>query len=114
MKNKLAPWQGWLLFGIAMAFIFALGVIISSLSEYSTETMNTVQDKKIVITGIEARSYIFGKNYPREYQTWVDTLVTNLSCELNATISVDILAQRPEMVILWAGYTFSKDYSTND
>lgn len=112
MKNKLAPWLGWLLFGIAMAFIFALGVIISSLSEYSTETMNTVQDKKVVITGIEARSYIFGKNYPREYQTWVDTLATNLSRELNGTISVDILAQRPEMVILWAGYTFSKDYST--
>ena len=25
---------------------------------------------------------------------------------------VDVLAARPEMVILWAGYAFSKDYST--
>lgn len=112
MKNKLALWLGWLLFGIAMAFIFALGVIISSLSEYSTETMNTVQDKKVVITGIEARSYIFGKNYPHEYQTWIDTVTTDLPRKFNGTISVDILAQRPEMVILWAGYAFSKDYST--
>ena len=27
-------------------------------------------------------------------------------------IAVDVLAQRPEMVVLWAGYAFSKDYTT--
>lgn len=25
---------------------------------------------------------------------------------------MDVLEQRPEMVVLWAGYAFSKDYST--
>ena len=27
-------------------------------------------------------------------------------------LAVDALEKRPEMVILWAGYAFSKDYST--
>ena len=67
MKNKLGFWQGWLLFGAAMACVFVLGVIISSLMEYRTEETNVVSEKKIEITGIEARNPIFAENYPREY-----------------------------------------------
>ncbi len=32
--------------------------------------------------------------------------------EFNGNVAVDVLEQRPNMVILWAGYAFSKDYST--
>lgn len=112
MKDKLKSWQGWLLFGLAMAVIFALGVIISFLMEHKPEVVNMVYNKKAEITGIEARSSVFSENYVREYNTWVDTTSTGLHCELNGKISVDMLAQRPEMVVLWAGYAFSKDYST--
>ncbi len=113
MKDKLKPWQGWLLFGFAMAVIFASGVIISLLMEHRSEVVNdTVYNKKVEITGIESRSSVFSQNYLREYKTWVDTTSTDLRSDLNGRISVDILAQRPEMVVLWAGYTFSKDYST--
>lgn len=108
MKDKLKSWQGWLLFTLAMAVIFALGVIISYLMERRTEVVNVVYNKKTEITGIEARSSVFAENYLREYKTWVDTVSTGL----NGRISVDMLAQRPEMVVLWAGYAFSKDYST--
>ena len=108
MKDKLKSWQGWLLFSLAMAVIFALGVIISFLTEHRTEVVNVVYNKKTEITGIEARSSIFARNYQREYKTWADTVSTGLS----GRISIDILAQRPEMVVLWAGYAFSKDYSS--
>lgn len=42
----------------------------------------------------------------------MDTTSTDLHSRLNGRTSIDVLAQRPEMVILWAGYAFSKDYST--
>lgn len=112
MKNKLKSWQEWLLFCIAMVLVFMSGVIISSLTEYRTETVSSVQDKKVTITGIEARSSVFGKNYPREYQTWADTATADLPYKFTGKVAVDVLAQRPKMVILWAGYSFSKDYST--
>ena len=112
MKDKLKPWQRWVLFALAMAVIFASGVIISFLMEHRTEVVNVAYEKKRKINGIEARSFIFAENYPREYKTWVDTTSTDLHGSLNGRTSIDVLAQRPEMVILWAGYAFSKDYST--
>lgn len=112
MKNKLKPWQGWLLFGVAMVFVFVSGIIISSLLEHKTKEANVVVEKKTIITGIEARSSIFGDNYPREYQTWVDTAMINSQSCFKGSVAEDMLAQNPEMVILWAGYAFSKGYSS--
>ena len=42
MKEILKPWQGWLLFGFAMAIVFALGVVISFLTERRPEVVNAV------------------------------------------------------------------------
>ena len=112
MKEILKPWQGWLLFGFAMAIVFALGVVISFLTERRPEVVNAVYRKKTEITGIEARSSLFSDNYQREYKTWVDTTSIDSRSDMNGRISIDVLAQRPEMVILWAGYAFSKDYSS--
>lgn len=77
MKEILKPWQGWLLFGFAMAIVFALGVVISFLTERRPEVVNAVYRKKIEITGIEARSSLFSDNYQREYKTWGDTTSTD-------------------------------------
>lgn len=110
MENKLKSWQRWLLFVGAMALVFVLGMIISSLMDHKTQQSNVIYTNKEKITGIEARSSIFGKNYPREYQTWADT--TQITFQGEFKKGIDVLAQRPEMVILWAGYAFSKDYST--
>ena len=112
MKSKLKPWQGWLLFCVAMVFVFVSGIIISSLLEHKKIEANVVLEKKTIITGIEARSSIFGDNYPREYQTWVDTAKVDSQSRFKGNVAEDILAQRPEMVILWAGYAFSKGYSS--
>ena len=113
MKDKLKPLAGMVTVRLCNGCYFASGVIISLLMEHRPEVVNdTVYNKKVEITGIESRSSVFSQNYLREYKTWVDTTSTDLRSDLNGRISVDILAQRPEMVVLWAGYTFSKDYST--
>ncbi|MBC8601533.1 ammonia-forming cytochrome c nitrite reductase [Parabacteroides acidifaciens] len=50
--------------------------------------------------------------YSNEYQTWKNTTDTTFQSLFNGNQQVDILAMRPRMVILWAGYAFSKDYAT--
>ena len=112
MEKKLKSWQGWLLFGVSLAVVFMLGLVASSLMERRAEVISVFNNKKVDITGIESRNRIFGENYPHEYQTWTETGRTDFRSEFNGNIAVDVLEERPEMVILWAGYAFSKDYSS--
>lgn len=112
MEKRLKAWQGWLLFGGTMVIVFVLGLVVASLMERRTEVASIYNNKKVVIKGIEARNEIFKENYPREYQTWLETADTSFKSEFNGSQAADVLEQRPEMVILWAGYAFSKDYSS--
>ena len=112
MEKKLKSWQGWLLFGGTLIVVFVLGLVVSSLMERRAEVASVFNNKRVVITGIESRNEIFKDNYPREYQTWTETAQTNFRSEFNGNIAVDVLEERPDMVILWAGYAFSKDYSS--
>lgn len=108
----MKSWQEWLLFSGAMILVFMLGIGISSLLESRKEIATITYTQKVKITGVEARSPLFSKSYPREYRTWADTVTTHSLSDFRRDFSVDILAQRPEMVVLWAGYAFAKDYST--
>ena len=45
-----------------------------------------------------------------EYKSWKNTADTTFKSLYNGNQAEDILAMRPEMVILWAGYGFSKSY----
>lgn len=112
MSKQLKSWQGWLLFGGAMAVVFVLGLTVSSLMERRAELVSVFSNKRVEIRGIEARNEIFNQNYPRECQTWSETAKCDFESEFNGNIQADVLEQRPEMVILWAGCAFSKDYST--
>ena len=95
-----------------MVVVFVLGLCVSALMERRAEVASIFNNRKNVIKGIEARNELFKDDFPREYQTWTETAKTDLESEFNGNIAVDALEKRPEMVILWAGYAFSKDYST--
>ena len=45
-----------------------------------------------------------------EYRSWKNTIDTTFKSLYNGNQAEDILAMRPEMVVLWAGYGFSKSY----
>ena len=110
MEKRLKSWQGWLLFGGSMVVVFVLGLCVSALMERRAELASVFNNRKTVIEGIEARNEVFKSDFPREYQTWTETAKTDFQSEFNGNVAVDVLEQRPEMVILWAGYAFSKDY----
>ena len=52
---------------------FVLGLVVSSLMERRAETVSVFNNKRVEITGIEARNEVFGENYPRQYETWKET-----------------------------------------
>lgn len=112
MEKKLKSWQGWLLFIAAMLVVFGLGMLASSILNRRAEIASVFNNKKVEIKGIESRNEVFADNYQREYQTWLQTADTTFKSKYNSSQAVDVLAERPNMVILWAGYAFSKEYTS--
>nr|WP_262499261.1 ammonia-forming cytochrome c nitrite reductase subunit c552 [Prevotella falsenii] len=113
MAKQLKKWQGWLLFGGAMVIIFLLGMLCSSLLERRAEVASVFNNRRTVMTdSIVSQNEKFAEDFPKEYQTWAMTEDTSFVSKYNSSQEVDVLAQRPEMVILWAGYAFSREYNT--
>jgi nitrite reductase (cytochrome c-552) len=73
-------------------------------------TSSYFMDKKRKIARLEPRSSIWGQNYPKEYDTWRQSANLNYKSRSLSGSRRDLLADRPAMVILWAGYAFSRDY----
>jgi len=112
MAKQLKRWQGWLLFGGSMVVVFILGLLVSSLLERRAEVVSIFNNRKTPMEGIVSENSKFASDFPREYETWKQTADTTFKSEFNSSQAVDVLAQRPNMVILWAGYSFSWDYAT--
>ena len=58
MEKKLKSWQGWLLFGGSMVVVFVLGLCVSALMERRAELESVFNNRRTVITGIEARNEV--------------------------------------------------------
>ena len=113
MAKQLKKWQGWLLFGGSMVVVFLLGLLVSSLMERRAEVVSVFNNKRTEFTdSIVAQNEKFKADYPREYETWAMTEDTTFKSKFNSSQEVDVLEQRPEMVVLWAGYAFSRHYNT--
>lgn len=94
-ERKLKPWQGWLLFGGTLVVVFLLGLLAASVTERRAETQTLLANRITEIAPDEARNPLYEPNYPREYQTWLQTADTSFSSRYNGSQIVDVLAQRP-------------------
>ena len=113
MAKQLKKWQGWLLFGGSMVLVFILGLLASSMLERRAETASIFNNRRTVFEdSIISQNEKFKQDFPREYETWAQTEDTSFVSKYNSSQEVDVLEQRPEMVILWAGYAFSRHYNT--
>ena len=96
-----------------MVVVFILGLLVSSLMERRAEVASVFNNKRTVFEdSIVAQNEKFKADYPREYETWAMTEDTTFKSKYNSSQEVDVLEQRPEMVVLWAGYAFSRHYNT--
>ncbi len=81
--------------------------------ERRAEVASVFNNKRTEFTdSIIAQNEKFKADYPREYETWSMTEDTTFVSKYNSSQEVDVLEQRPEMVVLWAGYAFSRHYNT--
>jgi nitrite reductase (cytochrome c-552) len=103
-------WINWALFFGTMVIVFLLGLLASSITQRKAEA-EYVYKPKVNLDEYEPRNELWGENFPREYQTYLKTGDTTFRSKYNGNAFIDELADDPRMVVLWAGYAFSKDYS---
>ena len=105
------PIIGWGLFLAVMVGVFLLGLLAASITERRAEIATLFNNKKVEIQNIEPHNEVWGINYPREYETWKKTQNMDFKSKHLGNMPEDVLESRPKMVVLWAGYAFSQDYS---
>lgn len=86
MAKQLKKWQGWLLFGGAMAIIFILGMLCSSMLERRAEVASVFNNRRTVMTdSIVSQNEKFAEDFPKEYQTWAMTEDTSFVSKYNSS-----------------------------
>lgn len=109
-KINQKPLFGWLIFFATLLVVFFLGLLASSIMERRAEAV-FAYTKKVDYGQFEPRSEVWGKNFPKEYQSYIQTADTSFRSKHNGNATIDMLAVDPRLVVLWAGYAFSKDYN---
>ena len=105
------PWLGWLLFFATLVIVFLLGLLASAIVERRAEAV-FAYTPQVEHSQFEPRNEIWGENFPRQYQSYLQTLTdTVFRSKYNGSAMIDMLEEDPRMVIMWAGYGFSKDYT---
>jgi nitrite reductase (cytochrome c-552) len=102
--------KNWILFAGTALTAFLLALLAVNIFERKSEAKFAYQPK-VAIKGIEPRDSVWGLNYPRQYQSYMKTQDTTFRSLYGTSGYQDMLESDPELVILWAGYGFSKDYN---
>ncbi|MBI9064336.1 MAG: ammonia-forming cytochrome c nitrite reductase subunit c552, partial [Marinilabiliaceae bacterium] len=108
IKNK--PWLGWVLFFVTIVVVFLLGLLASSVIERRAEAV-FAYTPQVKHSPTEPRNEVWGQNFPRQYQSYMNTKDTLFASKYNGAAMIDMLEVDPRLVVLWAGYGFSKDYN---
>jgi nitrite reductase (cytochrome c-552) len=107
--KKRRPLFYWTLFAITVVVVFLLGLLASSITNRRSER-EYVYKPMVELKAGEPRNEVWGKNFPRQYQSYIQTRDTGFRSKYNGNAVIDMLETDPRMVVLWAGYAFSKDY----
>ncbi len=103
MKNKV-------LFIVTIIVVFLLGLLASSIVNRKSEAKYKYVPQ-VNIGENEPRNAVWGENFPLEYQSSLQTLDTSFATYQGGSTMRDVLEEDPRLVVLFAGYGFSKDYN---
>ncbi|MDA3817352.1 MAG: ammonia-forming cytochrome c nitrite reductase [Prolixibacteraceae bacterium] len=107
---KEKPAIGWILFFATVVVVFLLGLLASTIVERRAESV-FVYTPEVYHSQFEPRNEIWGQNFPREYQSFSQTADTSFRSMYNGSATIDMLEVNPRFVVLWAGYSFSREYN---
>ena len=109
-SQRNRPLRNWILFGTTVIVVFVLGLLASSIVERRAEAV-FAYTPQVKHDKYEPRNEVWGKNFPREYQSYLKTSETDFASKYNGSELIDMLEVDPRLVVLWAGYGFAKDYN---
>lgn len=102
--------KNWMLFLLTVVVVFLLGMLASNITNRKAEG-NFAYMPKIDIDENESDNAVWGEYFPREYQSFKKTRDTSFASYNSKDGYKDMLEESPRLVVLWAGYGFSKDYN---
>ena len=108
--SKRKPWINWTLFLLTAIVVLLVAILTSRIMERKTEA-EFAYKPTVKISEFESRNDVWGKNFPRQYQSYIQTADTTFRSKYNGNAMIDMLEVDPRLVVLWAGYGFSKDYN---
>jgi nitrite reductase (cytochrome c-552) len=104
------PLIAWGLFLSTVVVVFFIGLFGASIVERRSEAIQRFQ----LVTPIaewEPRNEVWGENFNRQFESYIKTLDTTFASKYGGSAMVDMLQREPNLVVLWAGYAFSRDYN---
>jgi nitrite reductase (cytochrome c-552) len=107
--NRLPRWVAPTVFFLLVAVVALVAMLGTSIVERRWEAARP----EVVVKPVkpfEPDSSVWGENYPREYERWRMTEDSTTKTKYGGSFPRDYLEEDPDLVVLWAGYTFSKDY----
>jgi nitrite reductase (cytochrome c-552) len=109
-ESGIKPWKYWLLFAATIVIVFLLGLFSTNIIERRSEKA-FVYKPTVVVDNFEPRNEVWGKNFPMEYESYMKTNESGFASKYGGNLMRDMLEEDPRLVVLWAGYAFSKDYN---
>jgi nitrite reductase (cytochrome c-552) len=91
-----------LLLAVSITAIAAMALLASSINEREAERV-ALNATPIVSEKVQNKSEEWAKYYPRQYSAWKKTKESD--------VITDMIAKKPQLAVLWAGYGFAKDYN---
>ncbi len=100
----------FLAFVVGMVLMAGIGTLLLSIQGRKAEALQYPL-KVVQISNTELDPSTWGKNFPREYDSFLRTQDTTLTTPFGGAVKHDELGRNPALVRLWAGYAFAVDYN---
>lgn len=104
------PWVAWVLFLSTVLVTVAVCFLASSIFERRMEA-KMINKPLHEIGELESDSSKWASNYPRQYERLKSTEESDFASRECGSVMIDMLERDPRLVVLWAGYAFSRDYN---
>lgn len=107
--RRLPLWVGPVLFLLSAAVVVLLGLLAVSIMERRWEAARPA----IAVTPIaewEPDNAVWGRNYPRQYESYLRTQDSTTRTLYGGSYPRDYLEADPRQLVLFAGMPFSRDY----
>lgn len=108
-SKKNSPLIAVAVVGMSAVVVLLLGLLLISIMERRWEAERPALVLK-PIAEFEPDNAVWGQNYPREYESYRATKDDSTKTLYGGAFPRDYLEEDPDLVVLFAGYGFSKEY----